>query len=178
MVGSSSAGDAADFVTNRFLYSSIISFTSSSGTFSLLFIICTNLLSDIRPVFWGSKDLHRENNFLHVYFAKRGKYVWRYHVSIYPIFVQHMLNICVFAYYRKMSSKHSSSGSSFLCREISVRYSLKETENPYRSADTFLINALAWNEKAFVGEQSGESTITSNKPSRSLKLHNHGKGPY
>ena len=95
MVGSSSAGEAADFVTNRLLYSSIISFTSSSGTFSLLFIICTNLLSDIRPVFWGSKDLRRENNFLHVYFAKRGKYVWRYHVSIYPIFGQHMLNICI-----------------------------------------------------------------------------------
>ena len=156
MVGSSSAADA-DFVTNRFLYSSIISFTSSSGTFSLLFIICTNLLSDIRPVFWGSKDLRRENNFLHVYFAKRGKYVWRKVSCIYlsNIRTTHAQHLHI-AYYLKMSSKQSSSGSSFLCREISVRYSLKETENPYRSADTFLINAFAWNENCCWWAVGGE----------------------
>ena len=28
--------------------------------------------------------------------------------------------------------------------ETSVRYSLKETENPYRSADTIFMSALAW----------------------------------
>lgn len=101
MVGSSSAGDAADFVTNRFLYSSIISFTSSSGTFSLLFIICTNLLSDIRPVFWGSKDLHRENNF-YMFTLQRGENMYE---GIMYLSIQYSYNTCSTSEYSHITGK-------------------------------------------------------------------------
>ena len=41
-------------------------------------------------------------------------------------------------------SKHSSSGSRLRWMETSLKYSLKETEKPNRSADTFLMSILAW----------------------------------
>lgn len=115
------------FLPYNFLYSSNISFMSSSETFSFVFMILINLFSGICPVFWRSNDLDEKE-------CAEGLTNKRRRTNIPEI---------VFRVYLKMSKRHSSSGSFLLCTETSVRYSLKETENPYRSADTCFMRALA-----------------------------------